>query len=87
MAGNIVLTGRAKDTIVLSNGKNVEPQPIEDACQAAPLIKYMVLVGQDKRELVRWLAGWVIEHSKRPLPHLLAYSVLVAVTPLLHSTL
>ena len=28
-----MLTGRAKDTIVLSNGENVEPQPIEDACQ------------------------------------------------------
>jgi long-chain acyl-CoA synthetase len=33
---NIVLTGRAKDTIVLTNGENIEPQPIEDACVAAP---------------------------------------------------
>ena len=29
MSGNIVLTGRLKDTIVLSSGENVEPQPIE----------------------------------------------------------
>lgn len=32
--------GRAKDTIVLSNGENVEPQPIEDALCASPLIKF-----------------------------------------------
>ncbi|EFJ49638.1 hypothetical protein VOLCADRAFT_120723 [Volvox carteri f. nagariensis] len=50
-AGHLVLTGRAKDTIVLSSGKNVEPQPIEDAVAASGLIKHVVLVGQDKREL------------------------------------
>jgi long-subunit acyl-CoA synthetase (AMP-forming) len=44
--GHLVLSGRAKDTIVLSSGKNVEPQPIEDAVAASPLIKHVVLVGQ-----------------------------------------
>jgi long-chain acyl-CoA synthetase len=29
--GDLILTGRAKDTIVLSNGENIEPIPIEDA--------------------------------------------------------
>jgi long-chain acyl-CoA synthetase len=29
--GDIILTGRCKDTIVLSNGENVEPQPLEDS--------------------------------------------------------
>ena len=52
MGGNLVLTGRAKDTIVLSSGKKVEPEPIEGACSRSPLIKHMVIVGQDKRELV-----------------------------------
>lgn len=51
MAGHIVLTGRSKDTLVLSSGKNVEPQPIEDAVQSSVLIKHVVLVGNDKREL------------------------------------
>ncbi|KAJ9507060.1 hypothetical protein QJQ45_004659 [Haematococcus lacustris] len=51
MAGCVVLTGRAKDTIVLSSGKNVEPQPIEDAVCASPLVKHLLLLGQDKREL------------------------------------
>ena len=37
--GDIIITGRAKDTIVLSNGENVEPQSIEDAIVAtSPLI-------------------------------------------------
>lgn len=36
MGGHLVLSGRAKDTIVLCSGKNVEPQPIEDALQVRP---------------------------------------------------
>lgn len=51
MAGNITLTGRQKDTIVLSNGENIEPQPIEDACCASPYISHMIVVGHDKRRL------------------------------------
>ena len=48
---DLVLTGRAKDTIVLSNGENIEPQPIEDACVRSPYIDQMVLVGQDQKAL------------------------------------
>ena len=48
---NVVLTGRAKDTIVLTNGENIEPQPIEDACIQSPYIDQMMLVGQDQRSL------------------------------------
>ncbi|MCS6813869.1 MAG: long-chain fatty acid--CoA ligase, partial [Cyanobacteria bacterium] len=48
---DIVLTGRAKDTIVLSNGENIEPQPIEDACLRSPFIDQIMLVGQDKKML------------------------------------
>mmetsp|Transcript_25990 Transcript_25990/g.56652 ORF Transcript_25990/g.56652 Transcript_25990/m.56652 type:complete len:725 (+) Transcript_25990:195-2369(+) len=51
MGGMIVLSGRAKDTIVLSSGKKVEPEPIEGACCSSPYIKHMILLGQDKREL------------------------------------
>lgn len=45
-AGHLVLSGRVKDTLVLSSGKNVEPQPIEDAVVASTLIKHVVLLGQ-----------------------------------------
>ncbi|MBW4676823.1 MAG: AMP-binding protein [Desmonostoc geniculatum HA4340-LM1] len=48
---DLVLTGRAKDTIVLTNGENIEPQPIEDACLRSPYIDQIMLVGQDQRSL------------------------------------
>ena len=46
---DLVLTGRAKDTIVLTNGENIEPQPIEDACLRSPYIEQIMLVGQDRK--------------------------------------
>lgn len=49
--GELVLTGRAKDIIVLSNGENIEPQPIEDACLKSPFIDQIILVGQDQASL------------------------------------
>ncbi|MCU0567337.1 MAG: AMP-binding protein [Oculatellaceae cyanobacterium Prado106] len=48
---HLVITGRAKDTIVLTNGENIEPQPIEDACLRSPYIDQIMLVGQDQRSL------------------------------------
>ncbi len=50
-SGDVVITGRSKDVIVLSNGENVEPTPIEDAILGSPLIDQVVLVGQDERAL------------------------------------
>lgn len=48
---DLILTGRLKDLIVLSNGEKVEPIPIEEACQKSPFIKQIMLIGQDKRSL------------------------------------
>jgi long-chain acyl-CoA synthetase len=48
---DLILTGRAKDTIVLTNGENIEPQPIEDACVRSPYIDQIMLVGQDQKSL------------------------------------
>ncbi len=48
---DIVLTGRAKDTIVLTNGENIEPLPIEDACLRSEFIDQIMLVGQDKKSI------------------------------------
>jgi long-chain acyl-CoA synthetase len=50
-AGDIVITGRAKDTIVLTNGENIEPQPIEDACLRSAYVDQIMVVGQDQRAL------------------------------------
>ncbi|NJK64625.1 MAG: long-chain fatty acid--CoA ligase [Synechococcaceae cyanobacterium SM2_3_1] len=47
----LVISGRAKDTIVLSNGENIEPQPLEDVCSQSPYISQMVVVGQDEKHL------------------------------------
>eukprot|EP01018_Ginkgo_biloba_P035948 Gb_31209 [translate_table: standard] len=49
--GMLVLEGRAKDTIVLSTGENVEPTEIEEAAVQSNLIQQIVVVGQDQRRL------------------------------------
>jgi long-chain acyl-CoA synthetase len=48
---DLIITGRAKDTIVLTNGENIEPQPIEDACLRSIYISQIMLVGQDQKSL------------------------------------
>lgn len=48
---HLVLTGREKDIIVLSNGENVEPEAIEQSCMTSPFVKQIVLAGQDKNAL------------------------------------
>ncbi|RDY06865.1 putative acyl-activating enzyme 16, chloroplastic, partial [Mucuna pruriens] len=50
-SGVIVVEGRAKDTIVLSTGENVEPGEIEEAAMRSSLIHQIVVIGQDKRRL------------------------------------
>jgi len=49
--GELSLTGRAKDTIVLLGGENIEPQPIEDALKESPYLAQIMIVGQDKKHL------------------------------------
>ena len=49
--GTLVLTGRAKDTIVLSSGENIEPGPLEEELAACSLIEQVMVVGQDRRSL------------------------------------
>ncbi len=49
--GDLVITGRAKDTIVLTNGENIEPQPVENACASSAYVDQIMLVGQDQKVL------------------------------------
>lgn len=51
ISGNLVLVGRAKDTIVLSSGENVEPGPLEEAILESPVIRQVMLVGSGERSL------------------------------------
>ena len=45
----IAITGRAKDTIVLMDGENIEPQVVENAICRSKYVESCVVTGQDKR--------------------------------------
>jgi long-chain acyl-CoA synthetase len=49
--GELKLTGRAKDTIVLLGGENIEPLPIEQKITESEFIDTAVVVGQDQKYL------------------------------------
>ncbi len=49
--GYLKITDRKKDIIVLANGKNVAPQPIESALKQSSFITEIVLIG-DKQNIV-----------------------------------
>jgi long-chain acyl-CoA synthetase len=51
LKGELQLCGRAKDTIVLTGGENIEPQPIENKLLELPLVHQVIVVGQDKKVL------------------------------------
>ncbi|KAM7461707.1 hypothetical protein LguiA_029828 [Lonicera macranthoides] len=46
--GIVFLEGRAKDTIVLSTGENVEPSELEEAAMRSSLIQQIVVIGQEE---------------------------------------
>lgn len=50
-SGLFCIAGRAKDTIVLSGGENIEPVPIEAALNESEYIETAVVVGQDRKYL------------------------------------
>jgi len=47
----LTIVGRAKDTIVLLGGENVEPAPIESKLRESSYIDQVVVLGQDKKFL------------------------------------
>jgi long-chain acyl-CoA synthetase len=49
--GHAWITGRAKDTIVLAGGENVEPEPVETLVKTSPFAEQAVCVGQDRKGL------------------------------------
>ena len=51
VTGELVLTGRSKEIIVLASGENIDPSRIESAITKLPFISDAVLVGQDKKGL------------------------------------
>ncbi len=49
--GDLIFVGRAKETIVLSGGENVEPEPIEHCILQVPGVAQVIVVGQDRKNL------------------------------------
>ena len=46
--GNLIITDRKKDIIVLANGKNVAPQPVENMLKDSHLISQVILIGDGR---------------------------------------
>jgi len=61
LKGEIKLTGRAKDTIVLLGGENIEPVPIENKIRDSEYIDHAVVLGQDQK----FLAALVVPNLER----------------------
>lgn len=49
--GELMFAGRAKDTIALAGGENVEPIPIEDRLHTSKYIDQVMVVGHDRKTL------------------------------------
>ena len=49
--GFIKITDRKKNIIVLSNGKNVAPQPLESALVQSPFISQIMVIGNERKNL------------------------------------
>jgi long-chain acyl-CoA synthetase len=49
LAGELQITGRAKDTIVLTGGDNIEPMPIEQKLTESRYVHQVIIIGQDRK--------------------------------------
>ncbi len=49
--GDLIFTGRQKETIVLAGGENVEPYPVESRILESPYVNQVMIVGQDRKSL------------------------------------
>lgn len=75
------ITDRKKEILVMSNGKNVAPQPIEQAIKSSPFIEQAVLIG-DNRNFISALVvpafealkTWAKENGVDPSPEAMADS-------------
>ena len=68
--GFVKITDRKKNIIVLSNGKNVAPQPIESELVQSPFINQILLIGNERKNLAALivpnfdaLKAWATENN------------------------
>ncbi len=67
------IMGRAKDTIVLLGGENVEPGPIEQKLQESIFIEQAVVLGQDQKFLAALLVPNFEELERYATEHTISY--------------
>ncbi|MFF8271277.1 AMP-dependent synthetase/ligase [Streptomyces sp. NPDC016562] len=73
--GYLTITGRKKDLIITSGGKNVAPAPLEDWLRAHPLVGQCMVVGDNRPYIAALitlepdgLAHWRQMHKKQGVP-------------------
>ncbi|PLX99173.1 MAG: long-chain fatty acid--CoA ligase, partial [Desulfuromonas sp.] len=81
VTGELIITGRSKEIIVLASGENIDPSRIESALTQLPFVSDAVLVGQDKKglgalivpdfEQLRHFVGSTYERGHDSMEHLL----------------
>jgi long-chain acyl-CoA synthetase len=85
--GFLTITGRAKEILVTSSGKNIAPGPLEDVLRAHPLVSQAIVVGDGRASAAALLTldaeavGDWLSHAKRapvPVPELVDDSALLA---------
>ena len=71
--GYVTITGRKKEIIVTSGGKNVAPAPLEKVMDSFPLIAYAMVVGEGRPYIGAlisldgdMLPDWLERHGKDP---------------------
>ncbi|WP_106982313.1 AMP-dependent synthetase/ligase [Streptomyces rimosus] len=85
--GYLTITGRKKELIVTSGGKNVAPAPLEDRLRAHPLVGQCMVMGDDRPYITALitleadgLAHWRLMKKKQrvPMAELVTDEVLLA---------
>ncbi|MFG2890079.1 AMP-dependent synthetase/ligase [Streptomyces sp. NPDC048248] len=73
--GYLTITGRKKEILVTTGGKNVAPAPLEDRLRAHPLVGQCMVVGDNRSYITALLtlepdglAHWQQMHKKRDVP-------------------
>ncbi|MFE1789785.1 AMP-dependent synthetase/ligase [Streptomyces sp. NPDC059525] len=73
--GYLTITGRKKDLIITSGGKNVAPAPLEDWLRAHPLVGQCMVIGDSRPYIAALitlepdgLAHWRQMHKKQGVP-------------------
>jgi long-chain acyl-CoA synthetase len=74
-AGYLSITGRKKEILVTSGGKNVAPAPLEDAVRSSPLVSQCMLVGDERPYVAALvtldpdaLTGWLAAKGRPAQP-------------------